>query len=81
MEMTHVVAVLGQIEEDSTVPRNIRSKVKDTLSMLRENDGKTAEIKIDRIIQDLDELGGDPNLPMYTRTQIWEIISTLESLQ
>ncbi|MEK6904722.1 MAG: UPF0147 family protein, partial [Nanoarchaeota archaeon] len=75
MDISDVIAILSQIEEDSTVPKNIRSKVRNASSMLQQNDGKAAEVKIDRIIQELDELGSDPNMPMYTRTQIWEIIS------
>ncbi|MDO8556655.1 MAG: UPF0147 family protein [Nanoarchaeota archaeon] len=81
MEITQIFEVLTQIHEDDTIPRNIRAKIKNTAILLQQNGTQTNTLHVDKIIQELDELGNDSNMPMYTRTQIWEIISSLESVK
>jgi len=45
-------------------------------------DGSTSdELKISAAVSTLDEIINDPNMPMYTRTQIWNIVSMLEQLR
>lgn len=72
-----VTALLTQIEEDNTVPRNIRSRIRDILSVL--NGEGEESIKLDKSLQELDLLSDDPNVPSFTRTQIWNAMSLLES--
>lgn len=78
-EMKSVIGILSIIEEDSSVPKNVRAKVKDAMVSLSEKNGKSSEVKIDQVLQQLDDLSNDPNLPPYTRTQIWNVVSALES--
>lgn len=73
-----IIESLQQIEEDSTVPKNVRSKVKNTKTILEEN--QEIAVKINRSLQELDELSDNPNIPQYIRTQIWSIVSKLESI-
>ena len=75
-----VIEVLTVIEQDNSVPKNVRTKIKGAINSLQENNGKSHELKIDQILQQLDDLSEDPNLPPYTRTQIWNVVSTLESV-
>lgn len=77
MNIQMIMESLAMIEEDTSVPKNVRSKIKDTMVLLLDENGKSAELKIDRVMQQLDELNDDPNLPPYTRTQIWNVVSTL----
>ncbi|MEK6861465.1 MAG: UPF0147 family protein [Nanoarchaeota archaeon] len=74
-----IISILSLIEEDNTVPKNIRTKIKSAMVILEEPNGQSLDVKFDKIIQDLDDLSNDPNLPPYTRTQIWNVVSTLES--
>ena len=74
-----VVDVLSQIEEDFSVPKNIRIKIKCVVASLSEND-ESVEIRIDKSLQGLDEISDDPNLSSYTRMQIWNVVSVLESI-
>lgn len=73
-----VVDLLGQIEQDSSIPKNIRIRVKNAMDIL-ENEGKAFAIRADKAIEELDSVSDDSNLPSYTRTQIWHIVSLLES--
>lgn len=78
-EIENIIETLTELEEDATVPRNVRIKmqqIKETLS-----GDTTLSIKINKALNDLDEIASDVNLQSYTRTQIWNIVSVLEKLQ
>jgi uncharacterized protein (UPF0147 family) len=73
------VALLDQIFEDRSVPKNIREcaqKSKDSLKDTKLD----VSIRVDQAVQILDEISEDPNMPVYTRTQIWSIVSILEGM-
>lgn len=72
-----VLALLDRIINDRTVPKNIRKAAEDSKTTL--NDEKEApDLRISTAIHILDEIINDPNMPMYTRTQIWNVVSMLE---
>jgi len=71
-----VKELLGRIINDRTVPRNIRQAAEDSKEVLSSTDAP--EVKISTAIHILDEIINDPNMPMYTRTQIWNTVSILE---
>jgi uncharacterized protein (UPF0147 family) len=75
-----IIPVIEQVVNDKTVPRNIRTKCEESISILK-NDSQDAAIRVNTVISTMDEISNDPNIPMYTRTQIWNIVSLLESLQ
>lgn len=77
-KLKQAMELLRQISEDRTVPRNIRENAKKAKESLESSEELT--VKVDKAIQLLDEISEDPNMPMYTRTQIWGVVSLLESL-
>ena len=78
MAFQEVLELLADIETDRTVPRNVRTAVLEVKRDLK-NDKLEEDIRINNAISILDEVSGDPNIPIYTRTQIWNIVSVLES--
>lgn len=74
-----VVFILNELKEDNTVPKNVRSKIDDSLKILDE--GCEKEIKVSRILSELEEIADDVNLQTYTRTQVWDAISALENVK
>lgn len=76
MEDKTITNILEQIINDRTVPKNIRKAAEDSKAVLESNDAP--EVKISTAIHILDEIINDPNMPMYTRTQIWNVVSMLE---
>jgi len=74
-----IVNLLEEVAEDRTVPRNVRSVVQEAKVNL-EDKSKDMDVRLNSVISNLDEITNDPNIPMYTRTQIWNIVSMLESL-
>jgi uncharacterized protein (UPF0147 family) len=78
--MKQSVAILSMISEDRTTPRNIRRVAKNALDMLG-NDSMTRAVKAANVISILDDISQDPNMPPYTRTRIWNIVSLLEVIK
>lgn len=76
----NVIPLIQQIANDRTVPRNIRTKCEDSIKILQ-NDKEDVAIRINTIISSMDEIANDTNIPTYTRIQIWNIVSALESMQ
>ncbi|WP_048144215.1 UPF0147 family protein [Methanothrix harundinacea] len=73
------VEVLERIMSDDTVPRNIRrsaDSVKATLLNVQESEA----IRAASAISILDEISNDPNIPLHTRTLIWNVASQLETV-
>lgn len=79
-QLFDIVTNLSQIEEDQSVPKNIRTRIKNAVLALKD-ESISLGTKKDKALQELDNLDDDPNIQTYTRTQIWNIVSLLESIQ
>ena len=75
----NIIGNLEEVEKDDSVPKNIREKVKNSIEALREENLEMA-VKINKALQELDDLSEDPNIPNYTKTQIWNAVSLLEGI-
>ena len=75
----NIIPLIQQIANDRTVPRNIRTKCEDSIKILQ-NEKEDFAVRINTIISTMDEIANDPNIPTYTRIQIWNIVSALESM-
>jgi uncharacterized protein (UPF0147 family) len=60
------------------VPRNVKSKVEQVLKILNEN--TEVSIRVNKALNELEEIANDSNMQTYTRTQLWNIISLLEKV-
>ena len=78
-DMKPVISLLEQILNDRTVPKNIRKAAEDSKNVLATTEGD--EVRISTAIHILDEIINDPNMPMYTRTKIWNAVSILEEMR
>lgn len=78
VKLDDIIAVLKELCEDNTVPRNIKAKFEEIASAL--NEKEEISIKVNKALHNLDEIGDDTNLQPYIRTQIWNIVSMLEKV-
>jgi uncharacterized protein (UPF0147 family) len=72
-------ALLEEVLNDRGVPRNIKGAIEDSINEMKsstEND----DVKLSTIVSVLDDSTNDPNLSLYARTKIWDIVSKLEEL-
>ena len=70
-------AILSTISQDNTTPRNIRRAAKEALDILMTSD-QSHGIRAAKTVNILDDISQDPNMPAYTRTRIWNVVSILE---
>ncbi len=77
-KITEIIGALKELQEDSSVPKNIKSKICCTISFLNEETDQS--IKISRALQSLEELTDDMNMEAFTRSQLFNIVSMLELL-
>lgn len=80
MEIENIVEALSEIKEDKRVPRNVRSSLQETIGELT-CENENISVKLNTAISILDEINNDTNIQPFTRTQIWNIVTMLESFQ
>jgi len=80
MDTDTIIQSLIQIKDDRTVPKNIRASCEECIKDLQD-DKEEISVRLNLCISTLDDVSSDPNIPSYTRTQIWNIVSMLEAIQ
>jgi len=79
-KMEQAMSVLNMIADDNTTPRNIRRTAKQASEMLLDESLSVAA-RAANAIAILEDISQDPNMPMYSRTRIWNAISVLEGIR
>lgn len=71
-----VVVALQELESDDCVPRNVRSRIAQTLIFL--NQDCEVSIRVSKALSELEDLTDDANMEPHTRSQLFNIVSLLE---
>lgn len=79
-KLSQAIQVLTLIADDNTTPRNIRRTAKNASEMLVDESLSIAA-RAANAIAVLEDISQDPNMPMYSRTRIWNAISVLEGIR
>jgi uncharacterized protein (UPF0147 family) len=74
-----VIEALTEMREDNTVPRNVKTKIEGIIGLLKDN--IETSIKISRALHEMEEISEDANMQSYTRTQIFNVVSLLETVK
>jgi len=74
------MSIMNMVADDNTTPRNIRRTAKQASDILLDESLSMAA-RAANAIDILDQISQDPNMPMYTRTRIWNVISVLEGIR
>ena len=77
-QIKNIIEVLSELLEDTTVPRNVKNRISEIITTLKEE--TDISLRVNKALNILDEISDDNNIQTYTRTQIWNIASLLESL-
>ncbi|BAJ49992.1 MAG: UPF0147 family protein [Candidatus Caldarchaeum sp.] len=75
-----VVQILETIINDADTPRNIRRIAKQASTELF-NEKLRPAVRAANSIELIEEIINDPNMPSFTRTQLWMAISILETIR
>jgi hypothetical protein len=76
-KLTEITEELETIQDDTSIPRNIRVNIAQVKERLLKED-TDFDIKIATALCDLGDLSNDPNIPIHGRTLLWSIMSELE---
>ncbi len=79
-KIKQALAILGQVSDDNTTPRNIRRTAKEAMDMLQSTQ-YTLGVRASNAISVIDEILQDPNMPPYTRVRLWNVMSLLEGIK
>lgn len=76
--LAQILFAIQELQEDSATPKNIKLKLSNAVTIL----GQNAEMstKISKALGELEELASDHNIQSHIRTQIFNIVSLLESV-
>lgn len=69
--------LIDSVVNDSTVPKNIRKTLGDAKQRLQASE--ELNVKVSAAIYLIESISDDINMPAHARTQIWAVISALES--
>ncbi len=74
-----IAEVLGELSGTRGVPRNVKTVIDEAIKAIK-NTKESPTTRVHTAIALLDEISNDPNLPAHIRTQVWNVVSMLESL-
>ncbi|MDD5340029.1 MAG: UPF0147 family protein [Candidatus ainarchaeum sp.] len=78
MEVKDISNMVETLVNDSTIPKNIRKALLEAKTRL--DSGEDKGVKVSAAIYLIESISDDINMPSHARTQIWAIMSALESL-
>ena len=79
-KLKQVAEVMARVAEDTSVPRNIRRAASEAREILL-REGEDPVVRASNAALILDEISNDPNMPIHTRTTIWNALSVLETVR
>lgn len=79
-ELQGIVEIIQELSSDNTIPQSVRAKLQVIKSHLIDESCEIA-IRINKVMDDLEQISNDSNIPSYTRTEIWNLTSLLETIQ
>jgi hypothetical protein len=78
-KIKEIINFMDDILGDTSVPKNIKRAITDAKTKLLTNEDPV--LRASSAIYFLESISEDINLPMHARTQIWQIVSVLETIK
>jgi len=78
-KIKEIIDALSELGNDSAVPKNIKNRINHMIDILK--DDSDLSIRVNKVLNELDEISDDTNMQAYTRIQILNIVSLLETIQ
>ncbi len=79
-QVLEILDLLSELCNDEDIPRNIRGKIECAINALNCKE-RDIFMKVDASLQELDDVSENSNLPAFTKTQIYSIVSKLECIK
>ncbi len=78
-EIQDIHGMMVNLLNDTTIPKNIRKAINEAKERLEGDD--EVIVKISAAIYLIESISDDINMPPHARTQIWALMSALESVK
>ena len=78
-KVKQIISFMDVLISDTAIPKNVRKCVSDAREKLHSSDELI--VKTSGAIYALEEVSNDINMPAHARTQVWTIVSALESIR
>ena len=78
-KVDQLVSLIDLVIGDTSIPKNIRKAMSDAKEKLLTEEDLT--VSASSAIYILNEVSEDINMPMHARTQLWTILSALETVK
>ncbi len=78
-KIQQVVGMIENIVSDTAIPKNIRKALTDASEGLKTDE--ELNVKVSAAVYLIESVSDDINMPAHARTQLWAVISSLESLK
>jgi hypothetical protein len=73
--------LIESILKNHIVPKSIKNLMKEILSTLRDERNVEISVRVANAISLLENITQNPHIQSHIRTNIWQLISTLESIR
>ncbi len=77
-DLTEIMQAIDDMQQDTSIPKNIKNKLATVISIL--NQAEDLSVRLNRALHELDDVADDANIEPFTRTQVWNLVSMLESM-
>ena len=74
-----IISLLSELSDDPTIPRNIRRGITHAKETLTQEE-KPLDVRVASAVYELEDISGDPNIPVHGRTMVYMALGKLESL-
>ncbi len=78
-KISEVIQFIDSLMDDNTIPKNVKKSLSDAKMKLATPGDPV--FRASSAIYTLENVGEDINLPMHARTQVWNIVSSLETIK
>ena len=75
-----IIERLDMLREEDNIPRNMREKIRLACEALSV-EGEEIPIKVNKTLQELEDVSSDMNTPSEVKTILWSITSELECIK
>jgi uncharacterized protein (UPF0147 family) len=72
--------LLRAVAEEATTPKAVKRILKESVETLQ-NEKLSPGVRAANVVSALEEVVQDPNLPSFSRVQIWSAVSQLEAIR
>ena len=78
-KISEIIETMDMLMDDMSIPKNIKKAIQDAKDKLMEKGDPV--LRASSAIYTLEGVSEDINLPIHARTQIWNIVSSLETIK